>query len=177
MSLRLLLDTLPVAIYHDVPNDWLFADWRGALDLPQVQAGCLAIAQCFVERPYARVLNSNCDVVSMSADAPQWLATEYLPHLGLAGIEYLAWVCAPSLLLKHLASQSVDQLQTPTVALFDDVADAYAWLRFQHLGPGAPPASPQPAQLQERVAQLAGELAHYQQVARLVALTSRLVGA
>ena len=173
MPLHLLHDTPPVAIYHDVANDWLFADWRGTLSLEQVQAGCLTIAQCFLERSYARVLNSNCDVVSMSADTPQWLARDYLPHLGLAGIEYLAWVCAPSLLLKHLANESVRRLQTPTVALFDDVADAYAWLRLQHPHPEAAAqaaADIQQAQLHDRVATLANELRHYRQVARLVAL-------
>jgi hypothetical protein len=170
MPLQLLHDTGPVAAYYDTHNDWLFADWRGTLTLAQVQAGCLTLAQCFLERPYARVLNSNCDVMNMSADAPQWLARDYLPHLGLAGIEYLAWVCAPSLLLKHLAGEAVRQLQTPTVAMFDDLADAYAWLQHTHLGPEAPAATNRHDQLRTRVDALSAELVHYQQVARLVAL-------
>jgi hypothetical protein len=168
MPLQLLHDTVPVAAYYDAHNDWLFADWRGELNLDQVQAGCLTLAQCFLERTYTRVLNSNCDVTHMSAEAPVWLARDYLPHLGLAGIEYLAWVCAPSLLLKHFASEAVGQLQTPTVAMFDDVADAYTWLQHTHLGPGVPAVANRHSRLRNRVEALSDELHHYQQVARLV---------
>ena len=136
MILQLLQETSLVSVYYDAQNDWLFSDWRGDLSLADVQAGCLTIAQCFLERTYPRILNSNCDVTGMSASAPQWLAQEYLPHLGLAGIEYLAWVCAPSLLLRHLAGEAVRQLRAPMVATFDDLADAYAWL--QHTRPTLP---------------------------------------
>lgn len=171
--LRMLHNTPSVAVYHDAANDWLFADWRGALTLEGVQAGCLTLASCFLERPYARVLNNNCDVESISPEAAPWLAGEFLPHLGLAGIEYLAWVCAPRLLLQHFAEEAVRRLQAPTVAVFDDVAAAYAWLQRAHLENAAPPGAAQPAHLHRRVAALADELAHYRQTARLVATPAR----
>lgn len=94
-----------------------------------MQAGCLSIAQCCLARTYPRILNSNCEVSSMSADVSAWLATQYLPHLGVAGVDYLAWVCAPDLLLKHFTGEAVRQLRTHNVAVFDDLADAYAWLQ------------------------------------------------
>lgn len=174
--LCLLHNTPSVAVYHDAANDWLFADWRGALTLAQVQAGCLALASCFLKRPYARVLNSNCDVVSISPEAAPWLAREFLPHLDLAGIEYLAWVCAPSLLLQHFAEESVRRLQAPAVVVFDDLAGAYAWLQRTHRDPAEPnpPGAARPEQLRQRVVALAEELAHYRQVARLVATPARV---
>jgi len=169
MNLQLLQDTPIVSVYYDSQNDWLFSDWRGDLSLAQVQAGCLTIAQCFLERTYPRILNNNTDVTGMSASTPKWLARDYLPHLGLAGIEYIAWVCAPNLLLKHLANESIQQLRTPMVAMFDDLADAYAWLqhtRVTHPGDMLPyRTAEQQAELSQRVAMLSQELAHYDQTA------------
>lgn len=166
MDLRLLHDTPIVSAYYDTRNDWLFTDWRGALTLPKVKEGCLTIAQCFLERAYPRILNSNVEVTSMSPDVPPWLAEVYLPHLGLASIEYMAWVCAPSLLMRHLAAESVRQLRAPIVATFDDLADAFAWLqqtRVTHPGDVIPYRTPeQQARLSRQVAQLTQELRHYE---------------
>ncbi|GAB3586466.1 hypothetical protein [Hymenobacter daeguensis] len=169
MNLLLLHDTPIVSVYFDAQNDWLYSDWRGNLSLADVQAGCLTIARCFLDRTYPRILNSNVDVTGMSPQAPKWLAQEYLPHLGLAGIEYLAWVCAPSLLVKHLTNESVRQLRAPMVATFDHLADAYAWLQHAHpTQPGDEPSDRDPeqqARLARRVAALSQELAHYNQAA------------
>ncbi|MDQ2770818.1 MAG: hypothetical protein M3Y54_09990 [Bacteroidota bacterium] len=170
MELQLLRNTLHVSVYYDSSNEWLFVDWRGELSLARVQAGCLTIAQCFLERSYARILNNNCDVTSMSANVPDWLAGQFLPHLGLAGIEYLAWVCAPSMLVKHLTTEAVRQLRAPMVNIFDDMADAYSWLqhtRFAHLDAVAQPGPEQQAELASRVAELSDGLRHYRKVARL----------
>lgn len=169
MKLLLLQDTPIVSVYFDEENDWLFNDWRGKLSLADVQTGCLTIAQCFLDRTYPRILNSNVDVTSMSPSAPGWLARDYLPHLGLAGIEYLAWVSAPGVLLQHLTDESVRQLRTPLVVTFDDLASAFAWLQNAHpTHPGdlPPYRSPeQQATLTRRVARLAEQLQHFDQVA------------
>jgi hypothetical protein len=166
MHLRLLQETPTVSVYHDTTNDWLFCDWRGDLTLPLVQADCLVIAQCFLARPYPRILNSNCEVRGMGADVPPWLAGQYLPYLGLAGIEYLAWVCAPDLLLKHLAGEAVRQLRTPMVVMFDDLENAYAWLRHTRLpqkeGAG-PDAAIRQAALATRVEALSEEVGQLEQ--------------
>ena len=170
MRLQLLRDTLHVSVYYDSSNEWLFVDWRGDLSLSRVQAGCLTIAQCFLERSYARILNNNSDVTSMSASVAGWLAEQYLPHLGLAGIEYLAWVCGPGIQLKHLTTEAVRQLRTPVVNIFDDIADAYSWLqhtRFAHLDAVAQPESERQAELASRVAELSEGLQHYRQVTQL----------
>ncbi|MBF9221438.1 hypothetical protein [Hymenobacter ruricola] len=163
MHLQLLQETPTVSVYHDVTNDWLFADWRGHLTLPMVQANCLTIAQCFLARPYPRILNSNCEVQSMSADVAPWLAGQYLPHLGLAGIEYLAWVCAPDLLLKHLAGEAVRQLRTPMVVMFDDLENACAWLQHTRIPADeatGPDAARRQAELNFRVEALLEEVSH-----------------
>ncbi|GAA4028960.1 hypothetical protein GCM10022409_11340 [Hymenobacter glaciei] len=178
MQLQLLSDTPPVSVYYDCSNDWLFVNWHGDLSLPLVQAGCLAIARCFLERSYPRILNNNADVTSMDVSAPDWLAEHFLPHLGLAGIEYLGWVCAPIPKVKYLTSQAVRQLRSPVVAIFDDVDEAFSWLqhtRFAHLEAAATADSAfeRQAELASRVAELSERLRHYRKVARLSALSQR----
>ena len=174
MLLSLLHNTPAVAMYYDSANDWLFVDWRGDLDLPMVQAGCLTLAECFLARSYARVLNSNCDVVSMSADVAPWMVHEYLPRMVVAGIEYIAWVCAPSPLAKYVANEAERQLKGPMVATFEDLADAYAWLsNARPTRQALPPTAAWQSRLRERVATLSDELARYQQVSRLVVTPAR----
>ena len=81
----------------------------------------------------------------------------------------MAWVCAPSLLLKHLAAESVRQIRGPTVATFDDLADGYAWLQqtcVTHPGDVITYRTPeQQARLSHQVATLTQQLRHYEMAA------------
>lgn len=133
MQLELLQEIPTLSVYYDHTNEWLFADWRGELTLPLVQANCLAIAQCFMQgKAYPRVLNSNLNMLSVVPEAPLWLATNYLPHLSLGGVEYLAWVYAADLQLRPLTEQAVRKLSAPVVTLFDDLESACSWLQHTH---------------------------------------------
>ena len=163
MQLELLKETLNVAIYYDSTNDWLYADWRGALTLPLVQATCLALAECFLKRPYPRILNSNQNVTSFTLNVPFWLGTEYLPHLALAGIEYIAWVYTPNLLLKPLIDRLVSRIESPVINLFDDVESAATWLQHTRFHYQPCPETPQntarrQAALNQHVSELSSKI-------------------
>lgn len=178
MQLQLLQETPTISIFYDSSNDWLFIDWRGDLTLAVVQANCLVIAQCFLERPYPRILNSNSGVTSMAAPVPLWLAREFLPHLRLAGIEYLAWVYAPSLPLKRLTDEAVRKLDAPVVNTFDDLELAFAWLqhtRFHYLDNPAdlPSTAERQAELSSKVTQLADEINYYRHIVRCLSTQKR----
>jgi hypothetical protein len=129
MDLHLLQKTTNVSIYDDADNDWLFIDWRGELTLPLVQESCLVIAECFLARPYSRILNSNQNVTDFTLNVPVWLHQEYIPLLSHTGIEYLAWVYAPNMLLKPFIDKLVSKIEVPVVNLFDDVESAASWLQ------------------------------------------------
>lgn len=129
MRLQLLRETACVSIYYDSLNEWLFLDWEGELTLPAVQTACLEVAHCFVPRPYARVLNSNAQVTGMSWSVAAWLATEFLPHLALAGIAQVAWVCSPSLRGRSVVQTVLNWLPGPGVSSFDDLDGAITWLQ------------------------------------------------
>ncbi|HEX8505551.1 MAG TPA: hypothetical protein VF630_09295 [Hymenobacter sp.] len=133
MNLELIIKTPAVSAYYDRANDWLYLDWSGVLSLHDVQNGCLAVAKCFLERSYTRILNDNSNVTHVAPDVANWLATAYLPHMTLAGIQHIAWVYAPDLDAQCYVEIALYTHAMPVVALFNDVASACTWLAQAHL--------------------------------------------
>lgn len=134
MKLHLLFRTTCLTAHYDLANDWLYLDWEGDLTLPVVQEACLALASCYLRRPYSHVLNSNEQVTSVSWSVAMWLATDFLPYMTLAGIEHVAWVAAPSLWGHNLVHKVLSLLPGSPLTTFDDVADAVTWLQHTRTG-------------------------------------------
>ncbi|AMJ65721.1 hypothetical protein AXW84_09985 [Hymenobacter sp. PAMC 26628] len=133
--------TVCVSIYYDSLNEWLFLDWEGELTLLDVQTACLEVANCFLIRPYPRVLNSNAQITGVSWSVAAWLATEFLPHVTLAGITHVAWVTSSSLQGRFLVQTVLNWLPGPAVTSFDDTDAAVTWLqhsRPEHATGGTP---------------------------------------
>jgi len=128
MNLRLLCAAPQVDIYFDSFNDWIFIDWTGELTLPVVQNACVHIAHCFLQHPYPRVLNNNTYVTGLSWSIAPWLIRDFLPHLRLAGVKQLAWVCSPSLPGLSMVQTAVTWLPQLAIGVFGDVADGASWL-------------------------------------------------
>ncbi|UOR07494.1 hypothetical protein MUN82_10445 [Hymenobacter aerilatus] len=129
MHLQLLATTPVLSVFHDAKNDWLYLDWQGNLTLCLVQESCAAVAQCFRQKSYARVLNDNTSVTGLSPEVASWLATECLPRMKLSPIEYLAWTYPPTIDTQSWINIALYQIDGPVVVMFDDVESAYAWLR------------------------------------------------
>ncbi|MBC6609345.1 hypothetical protein H8B15_00310 [Hymenobacter sp. BT507] len=129
MHLQLLATTPALSVFYDAENDWLYLDWQGDLTLESVQEGCVAVAQCFLQKNYVRVLNDNSSVTSLSPEVASWLAAECLPRLKLSTIEYIAWTYSPNIDTQSWTNTAVYQIEGPVVVMFDDVESAYAWLR------------------------------------------------
>lgn len=134
MRLHLLCQTTCLTAHYDLSNDWLFLDWQGELTLPAVQQACLALADCYLHRPYSHILNSNEQVTGVSWSVAAWLATEFLPLMGLAGVEHVAWIYSPSLPGHHMVHTVLNWLPGSLITTFYDTADAAAWLRQTRAG-------------------------------------------
>jgi len=129
VALHLLHRTPTLDIYYDSWNDWLFADWQGELTLAAVQAACLKLADYLLRRPYARVLNSNTQVLTVEWEVASWLARVFLPSLSLAGVTRLAWVCSPSLRGRHMVHTILRELPLLRLSIFDELDEAVDWLQ------------------------------------------------
>jgi hypothetical protein len=129
MSIDLLVENPSLSISYDWSNQWLYLDWCGDLTLQLVQQSCLLIAECFFTQRCTRILNDNTNVTSITSDVGIWLATEFLPNIEAAGVEYMAWVHSSNIDTQACTDVALFDLTTPVVALFNDVASAYSWLR------------------------------------------------
>jgi len=155
MTLRCLYSDAHLTICFDSCNDWLYVDWAGELTLPVVQAACVRVAQCFLAHPYPRVLNDNTFVTSISWNVAPWLIRAFLPHLRLAGVQQLAWVCSPSLPGLNMVQTVVTWLPHLDIAVFDELEAGAAWLQR---GGAAGSRYPYPARAAAQQAQLAEEV-------------------
>ena len=150
MSLKLLHTNPNISISYDNRNNWLYLDWHGEQTLTSVRENCLILAQCFLDRNYTRVLNDNTNVTSFTREVFEWLATDFLPYMHLAQIEYMAWVCSVDMDAQFYTDISLYKNTVPVVALFDDLASAYSWLRDVVFKP-APAASSTQTPAQKRL--------------------------
>lgn len=136
MLLHQLCTAPHVTISYDAHNDWLYIEWEGYLTLAAVQYACVEVAHCYLEHAYPRVLNSNALVTGIDHEVESWLATNFLPNLGVAGVEQLAWVQSPTLRSRTIAQHAAERApQQVYLALFNDVEEAVGWLQQAHFSP------------------------------------------
>jgi hypothetical protein len=129
MALVLLLASDVVDIHYDADNTWLYLDWKGPQELARVQAACERLTVLIEQMGARKALNDNTHVTATSWELAQWIAHDYLPLAGKAGVQYVAWVHSPLL----SARSNIDLMaafgdRQPQVAIFDNVAAAYEWL-------------------------------------------------
>ena len=124
-----LLSSAALDAYFDQEHDWLYLDWKGPQELTQVQACCYQVSELMRQTGVHKILNDNTHLANTSWEMVKWVLYHYLPQAGRAGLNYVAWVASPLLecssyahLLPHLHEQK------PQIAVFDDLAAAYAWL-------------------------------------------------
>jgi hypothetical protein len=129
MLIELLVETPSLSISYDRSNQWLYLDWCGDLTLRSVQHSCALVAKYFSIQNCTRILNDNTNVTSITSDVGIWLAIECMPHIEAAGVEYMAWVHSSNIDAQACTDVALFDLMTPIIALFNDVASAYSWLR------------------------------------------------
>ena len=129
MPLLLLLSSAVLDAYHDEENAWLYLDWKGPQEVPLVQAACRHLSALLRQTGVQSVLNDNTHITQTSWELVKWVAYDYLPEAGRAGLRHVAWVQSPLPGCRgHVDLMDDFVEQPPQVALFNDVAGAYAWL-------------------------------------------------
>jgi hypothetical protein len=125
----LLLASDVVDIYHDKANAWLYLDWKGPQELALVQQACGQLIGLIQQTGVHKALNDNTHITQTSWELVKWVAYDYLPLAGQAGLDYVAWVQSPLLACRSDLNLMSDLMgRTPQVALFDDLAGACDWL-------------------------------------------------
>lgn len=130
MPLSPLFASESLDAYYDTDNAWLYFDWKGPQSLQQVQNDSRHVTALIHQTHARKALNDNTHTTHSSWEMVMWVAKEYLPWAGRAGMEFVAWVNSPVLECRNdvdLMALVLDQ--KPQVAIFDDLDAAYSWLR------------------------------------------------
>ncbi|KUG09963.1 hypothetical protein [Solirubrum puertoriconensis] len=141
-----------ITISHDKQNCWLYMQWLGNQNAESIREGCLLLLHYLHETKCVKLLNDDTHVTiaaQPSGTALNWQAEEvplegsaawvgssFYTMLADAGLQYIAWVNAPSVLNRRTADLALAVSETvqlsdnrPLVATFDDLASAYEWLQ------------------------------------------------
>lgn len=170
MNLLPLCSSPQVSVYFDSWNDWLYVEWEGEITLPVAQQACIQLARCVLDRPYARVLNNNTHMTGVGLEVGAWLAYHFMPHLHLAGVRHMAWVCSPTLAGLNLVQTIMSWLPRLEATIFTDLEDGVRWLQRRRAAPQ--PEAPRPAATQAKLAHVVAEL---ERAATALRPTPRLV--
>lgn len=127
-ELTCLINTPSLRISYDRPNHWLYSQWLGKHDMESVPKCAELIHACLRANPCPKMLS---DHSSLTGDWQPALSTvqasfEYLARQGMA---YIAWVHSPFYSDYLAMENALLRIARPTVAIFDDLYTAYAWLQ------------------------------------------------
>lgn len=127
---HIIVDTPGIFISYDYTNQWLYVNWRGRHDQESARAGCALMLEALSQWPATKILNDNTLVTEVAAQLTGW-GIAWLRAMYVAGLRYLAWVCSPQFDSRPLAQDIIKTVTGPTIAPFDDLPTAQAWLRQQ----------------------------------------------
>ena len=106
----------------------LEVDWLGFHNLQTVQKGGLMILDYLVRFNCKKLLNENTNVIGNWSDASDWVAQVLFPKLEKAGLQYVAWVYAPSTFSRMAAHKSVEGKSGSMIQFFANNSEASEWL-------------------------------------------------
>ncbi|GAB3197731.1 hypothetical protein ABID22_000772 [Pontibacter aydingkolensis] len=110
-------------------NAYVNAQWFGVQSVETVKEGGYKMLEMMLEKPYAKLLNSNKHVLGSWDMALEWAENEWAPQMKKAGLRYIAQVVPSSiyatLTIESLIHKIDDQFEIRT---FEDDEDAKAWL-------------------------------------------------
>ncbi|AYA37796.1 hypothetical protein D3Y59_12520 [Hymenobacter oligotrophus] len=151
-----LYESSEIAIAHDKRNCWLYVQWLGNHNVDSIRNGCLLLLHYLQETKSAKLLNDDTHVTIAAqitdadldwrpGDTPcegsaVWVGSTFYSMLASAGLQFIAWVNAPSVLNRRTADLALNVSETvqlpenrPLVVTFDDLASAYEWLQKREI--------------------------------------------
>jgi len=132
--LHCLLDTPGLRISYDAANHWLYNQWIGVYDEAAVRERVQDVFACLATQPCPRILSDHSQLTGNWLSASVWIGEHYFERLVKYGITHFAWVYSAAYPDRLAMEKTLSFTTHPVVAIFDDVASAYEWLRQCPLG-------------------------------------------
>ena len=127
-----------LTIESDKENRWIFADWQGYLTADNIKKGAQAYTAAVAESGFSCVLNDTRSVRGPWDHSMDWVINEWAPNAARAGLRHFAMISTPETLADGSAANFYGQLIAFTGQVFDNMADARAWLLRQQALPLQP---------------------------------------
>ncbi|MFC7000056.1 hypothetical protein [Rufibacter roseus] len=110
-------------------GDIVKARWFGAQSVETVMEGGYKFLEMMADRPYAKLLNSNKEVVGSWDMALGWAQNEWTPKMKEGGLRFLAQVVPSSIYASMTIESLVQKIDGEfEIRTFKEEADAEAWL-------------------------------------------------
>lgn len=122
------MDIPSLRISHDAANKWLYTQWLGEHDESSVRLHARYVYACLATQPCTKILSDHSLLVSRSRYTTGG-SQQYFERLSQQGIRHFAWVYSPSYCNRQVMEKAMAHAKCPAVAIFDEVASAYDWLR------------------------------------------------
>jgi hypothetical protein len=118
-----------LTIEQDTINRCIAVDWMGYLTTESIKTGAKAYMDALVRSGYQAVLNDTRKVLGPWDHSMDWVINEWAPSAAEAGMRYLAMISTPDSMADSSAATFYAQLKAFETRIFDNEADAKAWLR------------------------------------------------
>ena len=127
-ELKSALGRVYLTIETDVKNRWIFTDWQGYLTADNIKEGARAYTEALAKSGFSCVLNDTRSVRGPWDHSMDWVIHEWAPSAAQAGLRHIAMITSPATLAEGSAANFYAQLTAFEGAVFDNLADARAWL-------------------------------------------------
>lgn len=124
-----LLTTPSLEVYHDAVRQWLYTRWLGRHNAASIKQAITAICACMQGPAYTKILSDHSGLIGEWPAESPWELRTYFDYLAARGIAYFAWVHNENRHNRTTMEQMLVSVGHPAVAIFEDVASAYDWLR------------------------------------------------
>lgn len=132
-ELKTSLGRVYLTIETDANNRWIFTDWQGYLTADNIKRGAKAYTAALARSGFSCVLNDTRSVRGPWDHSMDWVINEWAPAAANAGLRHFAMISTPETLADGSAANFYGQLTAFEGNVFDNMAEARAWLR-QHSG-------------------------------------------
>ena len=133
VELKSSLGKVYLTIETDRKNRWIFTDWQGYLTAENIKIGAKAYTEALATSGFSCVLNDTRSVRGPWDHSMDWVINEWAPSAARAGLRHFAMISTPETLADGSAANFYGQLTAFQGQVFDNMAEARAWLR-QHSG-------------------------------------------
>ena len=124
-----LLTTDFLTLEYNAIDDYVFANWHGALTNEAILQGYEHILFFLKKEHCHKLLDSHYEVQGLWTELTDWFANNWHPRAEAAGLQYHAAVYSQNHFSRLSADQAIRMVESGIVKGFDSVENAEGWLQ------------------------------------------------